>query len=91
MPPPVAELLTAMRAFAPPIVINDEEIDAYGIRAKIIEMLWRARGPESSSVDLHELVTTALSATPDGKKLRRSLSNGSVEAFDLTRAHASGL
>ena len=91
VPPPVAELLTAMRAFAPPIVIKDEEVDAYGIRAKIIETLWRARGPDSSSVDLHELVTTALSPTPDGKKLRQSLTNGSAEAFDLTRARASGL
>ena len=43
VPAPVAELLTAMRAFAPPIVIGDEEVDAYAIRAKIIEMLWRAR------------------------------------------------
>ncbi len=91
VPPRVAELLTAMRAFAPPIVIKDEEVDAYGIRTKIIEMLWRTRGPESSSADLHELVTTALSATPEGSKLRETLANGGAEAFDLMRARASGL
>jgi len=91
VPPAVAELLTAMRAFAPPLVFRDEEVDAYGIRAKIIEMFWRARGPESGSVDLHEVVTTALSPTPEGTKLRQTLSNGSAEAFDLTRARASGL
>ncbi|HLW16517.1 MAG TPA: nicotinate-nicotinamide nucleotide adenylyltransferase [Actinomycetota bacterium] len=91
VPPRVAELLTAMRAFAPPIVIKDEEVDAYGIRTKIIEMLWRARGPESNSADLHELVTTALSATPAGSKLRETLANGGSQAFDLMRARASGL
>ena len=91
VPPPVAELLTAMRAFAPPIVINDEEVDAYGIRKKIIEMLWRARGPEANGADLHELVTTALSAGQSGRKLRQTLANGSAEAFDLMRARASGL
>ena len=91
VPPAVAELLTAMRAFAPPIVIGDEEVDAYAIRSKIIEMLWRARGPEASSADLHELVTTALSATQEGRKLRETLSDGDAQTFDLTRARASGL
>ena len=91
VPQPVAELLTAMRAFAPPIVIGDEEVDAYAIRAKIIEMLWRARAPEANGADLHELVTTALSPTPEGRKLRGTLANGGAATFDLMRANASGL
>ena len=91
VPPPVAELLTAMRAFAPPVVIGNEEVDAYGVRTKIIDMLWRARGPEANGTDLHELVTTALSPTAAGRKLRDSLSNGGAEVLDLMRARASGL
>lgn len=91
VPPRVAELLTAMRAFAPPIVIGDEEVDVYGIRAKIIEMLWRTRGPEANGADLHELVTTALSATPAGRNLRQTLANGASDASDLARLRASGL
>ena len=91
VPAPVAELLTAMRAFAPPIVIGDEEVNAYAIRAKIIEMLWRARAPEANGADLHELVTTALSPTPEGRKFRETLANGGAATFDLMRANASGL
>jgi nicotinamide-nucleotide adenylyltransferase len=91
VPSPVAELLAAMRAFAPPVVIGDEEVDAYAIRTKLIDMLWRAHGPESNGADLRELVTTALSATSEGRKLRRSLANGNAVTVDLLRARASGL
>lgn len=91
VPPSVALLLTAMRAFAPPIVIGDEEVDAYAMRAKIIEALWRAQGSQTTGLDLHELVTTALSVGPEGRKLRRRLTNGDADAFDLTRARVSGL
>ena len=91
VPSAVAELLTGMRAFAPPIVIGNEEVDAYGLRSRLLDMLWRARGPEANSADLHELVTVALSATIQGRKLRETLSNGAARADDLIRAHASGL
>jgi nicotinic acid mononucleotide adenylyltransferase len=90
VPSPVAEMLTAMRAFAPPIVIGDEEVDAYAMRTRLIDSLWRA-GNETTAADLHELVTTALSPSVAGTQLRRSLSNGEVRATDLMRARVSGL
>jgi nicotinamide-nucleotide adenylyltransferase len=91
VPSSVADLLTAMRAFAPPIVIGSEEIDAYAIRSKLIDMLWRSRGPMSGEVDLRGLITTALSATPEGARLRALLSTGGAHADELMRARASGL
>ena len=90
VPSPVAEMLTAMRAFAPPIVIGDEEVDAYAVRTRLIDMLWRA-GNETTAADLHELVTTALSPSLLGSQLRQALSNGEVRAVDLMRARVSGL
>jgi nicotinic acid mononucleotide adenylyltransferase len=91
VPSAVAELLAHMRAFAPPIMVGKEEVDVYGVRSRLLETLWRARGPDANGVDLHELVTLALSPTPEGQKLRETLSNGHAHADDLSRARASGL
>jgi len=90
VPSAVADVLTAMRAFAPPIVIGDEEVDAYTVRTKLIDMLWHG-GDTAMDVDLHELVTTALSPTIEGTKLRQTLSSGGARVDDLMRTRVSGL
>jgi len=91
VPTAVAELLTAMRAFAPPIVMGNDEVDAYAVRTKLIDVLWHARGTDAAAADLHELVTTALSPSIAGTQLRQSLWNGGVRADNLMRARVSGL
>lgn len=91
VPPSVAELLSAMRAFAPPIVIGDEEIDAYRMRAKLIEALWRERDGAARGADLRRLVATALSPTREGARLRDAVSNGWIHTEDVMRAHAAGM
>ncbi|MGZ4139535.1 MAG: nicotinate-nicotinamide nucleotide adenylyltransferase [Actinomycetota bacterium] len=91
VPSSVAELLTAMRAFAPPVVIGDEEIDAYELRAKLIDALWRERDGSARDADLRRLVMTALSATREGARLRNAISNGGIHADELMGARASGL
>ena len=91
VPSAVADVLTAMRAFAPPIVIGNEEVDAYAVRTKLIDMLWHANGNEANNADLHELVTTALSPSIAGIKLRQTLANGGARADDLMRTRVSGL
>jgi hypothetical protein len=91
VPTAVAELLTAMRAFAPPIVMGNDEVDAYAVRTKLIDVLWHARGTDAEAADLHELVTSALSPSAAGTQLRQSLWNGGVRADNLMRARVSGL
>jgi nicotinic acid mononucleotide adenylyltransferase len=91
VPQAVAELLAGMRAFALPIVIGDEEVDVYSVRAKLIELLWESGDPSAREADLHALIATALSPTSDGSRLRARLASGQLHADELVRSRASGL
>jgi len=83
VPSAVADLLAKMRAFALPIVIGDDEIDAYALRARIIGLLWASGEPNTRDADLHGLVSIALSPTMEGARMRAGLSNGELNANDL--------
>lgn len=76
VPHAVAALLDDVRAFAPPVVIGAEEIDAYAIRRSLIDMLWRddERADDAGRVvrppDLRHLMAIALSHGAPGRALR---------------------
>jgi nicotinamide-nucleotide adenylyltransferase len=91
VPPGVAELLAAMRAFALPIVIGDEEVDVYAVRAKLIELLWRSGDPSARDADLHALIAIAMSPTTDGARLRARLASGQLHPDELVHTRAAGL
>lgn len=78
VPPPVAAWLEEMRAFAPPITIGCEEIDAYAMRVRVIDSLWATRASEA---DLRIILIRVMSDTEDGARLRAVLDSGDVELF----------
>lgn len=43
VPHAVAGILETLRAYAPPLLIGNEEVDAYAMRRALIDMLWVAR------------------------------------------------
>jgi nicotinic acid mononucleotide adenylyltransferase len=91
VPSAVADLVAQTRAFGPPAYVGNEEVDAYQIRCKLFDLIWRTRGDGATDIDLHRLTTIALSPTPPGASLRTMLANGSARDVDLARAQAAGL
>lgn len=89
VPAPVAEILSAVRAFAPPLIVGNEEVDAYDVRARLIDLLWSMRGRDAVGVDLRALVRTATSPSDAGRALRATLMQGMARAGDLERAQAA--
>jgi nicotinic acid mononucleotide adenylyltransferase len=90
VPSAVADLLSAIRAFAPPIVLGRDEVDVYALRAKMIDLCWSSR-VDTSGVDLRHLIDSALSPTPAGARIRAAVASGNAHLDDLTRARAAGL
>jgi nicotinic acid mononucleotide adenylyltransferase len=76
VPPAVAAYLQAVHAFAPAARIGSEEIDAYEVRARLIDGLWALDGSMPPSVDLEGLTSIALSDSADGRALRAALQHG---------------
>jgi nicotinic acid mononucleotide adenylyltransferase len=89
VPSAVADLLGKMRAFALPMRIGDEEIDAYALRAHIIQMLWASGEPNARDADLHGLLSIALSSTTDGARMRARLANGDMNASELVHTRVA--
>ena len=83
VPSAVADLLAKMRAFALPIIVGDEEIDAYAVRAQILDLLWSSGDPNARNADLHALLTAALSPTADGARMRARIASGQMNVNDL--------
>lgn len=87
VPADVARMLHEIRAFAPPIIIESEEVDAYAIRAKLIDLLWSSRGHDAERVDLRSLTAMATSPGPRGRALRALISDAdSLDAEELRAA-----
>lgn len=86
VPPPVADLLARVRAFAPPVQVGAEEVDPYAVRGALVDLLWRARA-DPAGVDLEALVTHAIA--PEGNVLRARLRDGTAGADDIERALAA--
>jgi len=91
VPSAVADLLSAMRAFAPPIALGNEEVDAYGMRARLIDLCWTSRSIDPSTVDIRAVIESSLSPTQEGARLRASIWSGAIRADEIARAHVSGL
>jgi nicotinic acid mononucleotide adenylyltransferase len=85
VPQAVGEFLAETRAFAPPLLIGSEEVDAYGVRARLVDACWQGRDWAERSVDLRALVDVALGATDEGARLRAALSRPDVRPEELAR------
>lgn len=73
LPPPVAELLAEVRAFQPPCRIGDrEEVNAYGLRARMLDALWRLRD-EGARPDFRDLMRFGLEPGEEAARLRDAL------------------
>ncbi|HEX9774217.1 MAG TPA: hypothetical protein VGB83_01365 [Actinomycetota bacterium] len=83
VPGVVADLLRQTGAFATPLVVGGDEVDAYDVRARLIDLVWRERGHDGAGIDLGRLVRIALSPTDAGRSLRRRLWSGAVHAEEL--------
>jgi nicotinic acid mononucleotide adenylyltransferase len=86
VPAAVAELLAGVRAFAPPLLVETEEVDAYDVRRRLVDLLWTSRGHEADRVDLRALMRTATAPGEPGRRLRALISNGIAGAEELARA-----
>lgn len=79
VPPAVAAFLASVHAFAPPKVIGAENVDAYEMRARLIDALWRLNGRLSRALDLRALMDLALGADEDGDRFRAALHAGATD------------
>jgi nicotinic acid mononucleotide adenylyltransferase len=86
VPAGVAEMLGETRAFARTVPVGAEEVDAYALRADLIDLLWGSRTGDGVSIDLRALWRIGLSETEAGRRLRGRLADGSADAADLAAA-----
>lgn len=86
VPGPVSPLLAEMHAFAPPLYIDAEEVDAYGLRARLLDLLWALRHDLGTNVDMRHLMRVALSRTDAGRRFRSLVLAGEADAGALVRA-----
>jgi nicotinic acid mononucleotide adenylyltransferase len=93
VPSSISDLLAETRAYAGPIPVGSDEVDAYEVRRDLIELIWSTHGSDGVAIDLRRLTRIATSATEPGRQLRAILSNGGACAADLAyaQAMASGL
>jgi hypothetical protein len=89
VPPRVADILSEVRAFMPPLIVGQEEVDAYDMRARLLDLLWSTRAERSSRADLRTLVRIATSHTDPGRRLRRMLLEGEANTGDLEQVQAA--
>jgi nicotinic acid mononucleotide adenylyltransferase len=86
LPHAVAELLIEIGAFVTPLVVDGEEVDPYQLRARAIDLLWRAHGPSAAAIDLRRIVRGALSTGEAARRVRAVIANGDVEDEGLLAA-----
>ncbi|MFN2613526.1 MAG: nicotinate-nicotinamide nucleotide adenylyltransferase [Actinomycetota bacterium] len=94
LPQSVADVLVSVRAFAAPEVVDGEEVDAYHVRAQLVDAFWRWRGNDATgataSIDLCSLWRAAVAPGENGKRLRALIVNGSLDEDVLHAAAAAG-
>lgn len=76
VPAPVGEFLAETRAFAAPLNIDGDEVDAYRLRTRLIDLLWDVRTWAERAVDFRALMSLALSPTPEGRRMRAAVASG---------------
>lgn len=87
VPAPVGEFLAQTRAFAPPLNIDGDQVDAYRLRARIIDVLWDVREWAEHAADFRALMSLALSPTPQGRRLRAAAVSA-ADAGEIVRIGA---
>jgi nicotinamide-nucleotide adenylyltransferase len=92
VPTPVGAFLAETRAFAPPLNIDGDEVDAYRLRARLVDILWDVREWAERAADFRELMSLALSPTPEGRRLRTAAGSASdsQEIMRFAEPAASG-
>jgi nicotinamide-nucleotide adenylyltransferase len=72
VPAEVSTGLAEMRAYAPPLRIADDSVDAYAVRQQLLTALYTVRSWAEHKVDFRRLLTLALSASDQGRALRQA-------------------
>lgn len=88
VPPSVAAFLARVRAFAPPVTVGADEVDAYEVRVRLFDLIWRLDGGVPDAFDLSAPVGIALADSAEGRRLREALRAGDEVASDAVRALA---
>ena len=72
VPAETATFLAETRAFAPPLQDEEEIIEAYAVRLKLLTLLYAVRSWAEREVDFRALMQVALAANDEGRALRHS-------------------
>ncbi len=87
VPSAVGTFLAEVRAFAGRS--GSEDVDRYGLRARLLDVLWSVREWAERAADLKALVRLASDEGEEGKRLRRLLAEGDARAEDLAALQAA--
>lgn len=92
VPAPVGAFLAETRAFASPLSIAGDEVDAYRLRARLLDLLWDVREWAERVADFRALMSLALSPTAEGRRLRAAAASasGAEDIMRLGALSASG-
>jgi nicotinic acid mononucleotide adenylyltransferase len=75
VPPAVATLVHELQPFERPLRHSGDVIDAYRIRARLIDALWQVREWSERAADLRALMRLATAPTAEGAHVRRTLAS----------------
>lgn len=84
VPVETSTLVSEIRTYHPPLHIDNETVDAYALRLKLLASLYTARSWAARDVDFQRLLHVVLSASDQGQALRHS--PGGAELIDLVRS-----
>ena len=73
LPVPIADMVAATHAYAPPLPLGTALVDRYTVRAALLTALFQDRDWALAHADLRLLLTTALGPTEAGSALRAAL------------------
>ncbi len=73
LPLPIAGMVAATHAYAPPLALGTALVDRYTVRAALLTALFQDRDWALAHADLRLLLTTALGPTEAGSALRAAL------------------
>ena len=86
LPVPIADMVAATHAYAPPRPLGTALVDRYTVRAALLTALFQDRDWALAHADLRRLLATALGPTEAGSALRAALLRSSDPAPGRLRA-----